>query len=92
MATRFRGVIPPVVTPLTADGEVDKVSFARSLNRMIDAGVDGLFTLGSSGEVAFSTDARRREIIQTVMEIVDGRVPVFVGCIEIGRASCWERV
>ena len=57
MATQFRGVIPPVVTPLTADGEVDKVSFARSLNRMIDAGVDGLFTLGSSGEVAFSTDA-----------------------------------
>ena len=52
MATQFRGVIPPVVTPLTADGEVDKVSFARSLNRMIDAGVDGLFTLGSSGEVA----------------------------------------
>lgn len=40
MATQFRGVIPPVVTPLTADGEVDKVSFARSLNRMIDAGVD----------------------------------------------------
>lgn len=82
MATQFRGVIPPVVTPLTADGEVDKVSFARSLNRMIDAGVDGLFTLGSSGEVAFSTDTRRREIIQTVMEIVDGRVPVFVGCID----------
>ena len=82
MTTQFRGVIPPVVTPLTADGEFDKVSFARSLNRMIDAGVDGLFTLGSSGEVAFSTDARRREIIQTVMEIVDGRVPVFVGCID----------
>ncbi len=59
MTTQFRGVIPPVVTPLTADGEVDKVSFARSLNRMIDAGVDGLFTLGSSGEVAFSTDASR---------------------------------
>ena len=82
MATQFRGVIPPVVTPLTADGQVDKVSFARSLNRMIDAGVDGLFTLGSSGEVAFSTDERRREIITTVMEIVDGRVPVFVGCID----------
>ncbi|EPI54348.1 dihydrodipicolinate synthase family protein, partial [Gardnerella vaginalis] len=56
MAEKFHGVIPPVVTPLTADGEVDVVSFERSLNRMIEAGVDGLFTLGSSGEVAFSTD------------------------------------
>lgn len=82
MTTQFRGVIPPVVTPLTASGEVDKASFARSINRMIDAGVDGLFTLGSSGEVAFSTDARRREIIETVMNAVDGRVPVLVGCID----------
>lgn len=45
MAEKFHGVIPPVVTPLTADGEVDVVSFERSLNRMIEAGVDGLFTL-----------------------------------------------
>lgn len=82
MTTQFRGVIPPVVTPLTASGEVDKASFVRSINRMIDAGVDGLFTLGSSGEVAFSTDARRREIIETVMNAVDGRVPVLVGCID----------
>ena len=82
MAEKFHGVIPPVVTPLTADGEVDVVSFERSLNRMIEAGVDGLFTLGSSGEVAFSTDKRRREIIETVMRIVDGRVPVLVGCID----------
>lgn len=82
MTEKFHGVIPPVVTPLTADGEVDVVSFERSLNRMIEAGVDGLFTLGSSGEVAFSTDKRRREIIETVMRIVDGRVPVLVGCID----------
>ena len=33
------------------------------INRMIDAGVDGLFFLGSSGEVVFSTDERRRQII-----------------------------
>ena len=63
MTEKFHGVIPPVVTPLTADGEVDVVSFQRSLNRKIDAGVDGLFTLGSSGEVAFSTDKRRRETV-----------------------------
>lgn len=82
MNSKFRGVIPPVVTPLTAAGEVDRVSFENSLNRMIDAGVNGLFVLGSSGEVAFSTDDRRKEIIQTAMEIVDGRVPVLVGCID----------
>lgn len=82
MNKQFRGVIPPVVTPLTADRQLDRASLERSLNRMIDAGVDGVFVLGSSGEVVFSTDERRREIIQASIEIVDGRVPVLVGCID----------
>lgn len=82
MAQQFHGVIPPAVTPLTARGGLDRPSFARSINRMIDAGVNGIFTLGSSGEVAFSTDDRRKEIVNAAIEIVDGRVPVLVGCID----------
>ncbi len=83
MAHSFSGVIPPVVTPLHADGSFDAASFERSINRMIDAGVHGLFILGSSGEVVFSSDARRREVIETAMRVVAGRVPVLVGCIDM---------
>ncbi|MFP7707462.1 dihydrodipicolinate synthase family protein [Trueperella sp. LYQ141] len=79
----FRGVIPPVVTPLTADGQLDIPSLERSLNRMIEAGVDGLFILGSSGEVVFCTDERRRQIIEATMRIVNKRVPVLVGAIDM---------
>ncbi|OKL49517.1 dihydrodipicolinate synthase family protein [Boudabousia liubingyangii] len=82
MNSKFRGVIPPVVTPLTADGQLDVESLERSINRMINAGVNGLFILGSSGEVVFSTDARRREIIENSIRITAGRVPVLVGCID----------
>jgi 4-hydroxy-tetrahydrodipicolinate synthase len=49
---------------------------------MIDAGVNGLFIMGSSGEVVFSTDERREEIISAAIEFVAGRVPVLVGCID----------
>ena len=79
---KFTGVIPPVVVPDTEDRKLDVVSFERSINRMIDAGVDGLFLLGSSGEVVFSTDERRDEVIREGIRIVDGRVPVFVGIID----------
>ena len=79
---KFKGVIPPVVTPLTQDGEFDEASYERSINRMIDAGVGGLFVLGSSGEVVFSTDERRKQIIEAAVRIVDHRVPVLVGCID----------
>ncbi|MFR3274379.1 MAG: dihydrodipicolinate synthase family protein [Collinsella phocaeensis] len=78
----FTGVYPPVVVPDTPDHELDVVSFERSINRMIDAGVDGLFFLGSSGEVVFSTDERRRQIISEAVRIVDHRVPVMVGIID----------
>ena len=80
--TKFSGVMPPVVVPDTDDRELDLVSFERSINRMIDAGVDGLFFLGSSGEVVFSTDKRRYEVIKEGIRIVDHRVPVFVGIID----------
>ncbi|MBV7363333.1 dihydrodipicolinate synthase family protein [Actinomycetaceae bacterium TAE3-ERU4] len=82
MTKKFHGVIPPVVTPLTENGELDVPSLERSLNRMIAAGIDGAFILGSSGEVVFSTDERRREIIKESIRIIDGRVPVLVGCID----------
>ena len=79
---RFSGVIPPVVVPLTKDRQLDVPSLDRSINRMIEAGVDGLFILGSSSEVVFSTDARRSEIIENTVRIVDGRVPVLAGIID----------
>lgn len=89
-SNRIRGVVPPVVTPLTSAGDFDEVSFERSLNRMIEAGVHGVFVLGSSGEVVFSTDARRREIISAAVRIVDRRIPVLVGCIDTETARVIE--
>lgn len=79
---KFSGVFPPVVVPDTEDRELDLVSFERSINRMIDAGVDGLFFLGSSGEVVFSTDERRMQVVREGLRIVDHRVPTFVGIID----------
>ena len=79
---KFTGVIPPVVVPLKQDRTLDVVSMERSINRMIDAGVDGLFILGSSSEVVFSTDARRAAVIENTVKFVDGRVPVLAGIID----------
>ena len=78
----FSGVVPPVVTADTPDHQLDVVSFERSINRLIEAGVDGLFFLGSSGEVVFATDERRDQIVREAVRIVDHRVPVLVGIID----------
>ncbi len=80
---QFKGVIPPVVIPLDANRQIDLVAFERTINRMIEAGVDGLFFLGSSGEVAFLTDAQRYHVLQEAVAIVGGRVPVLAGIIDM---------
>ena len=79
---KIRGVVPTVTVPDTDDHQLDVPSFERVINRMIDAGVDGLFFLGSTGEVVFSTDERRDQIVREAVRIVDHRVPVLVGIID----------
>lgn len=81
--SKFKGVIPPVVVPLTAEKELDVAAFERSINRMIDAGVHGLFFLGSSGEVAFLNDDQRYQVLEEAVRIVDHRVPVLAGVIDM---------
>ena len=65
--TTFSGIVPPIVTPLTLEGEVDTTSLERLLSLQIEAGVDGLFVLGSSGEVGYLTDAQRAQVVQTAI-------------------------
>ncbi|MGN9766388.1 dihydrodipicolinate synthase family protein [Micromonospora sp. SD12] len=81
-APRIAGVVPPVVTPLTEEGTVDIRSLERLVERLLAAGVDGIFALGSSGETVFLTDNQRDQVLETVVKTVGGAVPVIAGCIE----------
>ncbi|MBZ2199168.1 dihydrodipicolinate synthase family protein [Occultella gossypii] len=81
-ARAFQGVIPPLVTPLTADGRLDVPSLGRLIEHHIAGGVDGLFVLGSSGEVAFFEDEMRDEVLRESVRLVGGRVPVLAGIID----------
>jgi 4-hydroxy-tetrahydrodipicolinate synthase len=80
--TTFRGVVPPVVTPLTENYEVDYASLTRVIENLIDGGVHGLFVLGSSGEVIHYDMATRRKIIEHTIAVANGRAPVLAGVID----------
>lgn len=78
----LRGVVPPVCTPLDAQGDVDTGSLARLVEHLLVGGVHGLFALGSTSEVAYLTDEQRGAVLETVVNVVDGRVPVLAGVID----------
>ncbi|MEQ6896631.1 dihydrodipicolinate synthase family protein [Microbacterium sp. KR10-403] len=79
----FRGVVPPVATPLLPDGTIDVESLRRLVDRLVTGGVDGLFALGSTGETAYFTDEQRVLIAETIVDAAAGRVPVIAGAIEL---------
>ncbi|MEU6451703.1 dihydrodipicolinate synthase family protein [Streptomyces sp. NPDC046979] len=89
--TPLRGVIPPVITPLTPAGEVDTGSVRRLTEHLITAGVHGLFLLGSSGETAYLTDAQRLTALEAAVDAAAGRVPVLAGVIETTTARVLDR-
>lgn len=87
----FTGVIPPVVTPLAADGEIDVRSLERLVGFLIEGGVTGLFALGSSGEVAYLTDDERARVLDVIVGAAGGQVPVVAGAIETTTNRVVER-
>ena len=89
---RFTGVIPPLVTPLTSDRRLDVAGLERVIDRLIAGGVHGIFALGSTGEVVFTTDAMRRQVITEVVRLVRGRVPVLAGVVDTQTARVLEHV
>ncbi|MCK6210486.1 dihydrodipicolinate synthase family protein [Georgenia sp. EYE_87] len=89
---RLRGIVPPVVTPFTAEGDVDVPSLERVTEHLLASGVHGVFVLGSTGEVAYLTDDQRDLVVRTVVGTVAGRVPVLAGAIDLTSARVVEQV
>lgn len=75
----FRGVAPALVTPFTADDEIDERAFRDLIEKQIEGGVDGLVVLGTTGENPTVTEAERHRLVNTAVEAAAGRVPVIVG-------------
>ena len=77
---KFSGSFTVMVTPFTEDGsKIDYSTLRRFVDWQISNGVPGLIPLGSTGEFLSITDEERREIVTTIIQQVDGRVPVLVG-------------
>ncbi len=73
------GIIPPLVTPLQNRDQLDHAGLERLIQHVLDGGVSGLFILGTTGEAPSLGYRLRRELINRVCALVDGRVPVLVG-------------
>jgi len=75
----LKGIIPPMITPLTNEGALDIRGLENLVEHLISGGVHGVFLLGTNGEGPSLTYTLRKELIKTACRMIDGRVPVLVG-------------
>jgi 4-hydroxy-tetrahydrodipicolinate synthase len=73
------GMFVPIVTPFSRDGELDLATLRTCLRFWLKCGVSGFVPCGSNGEAPFLSREERMRVIQTVMDEVNGKVPVVAG-------------
>lgn len=75
------GIFPPLFTPLTADGELDREAFRADIDYQLQFGVTGLVVGGSTGEGHALDREELIELTKIAVEHVAGRVPIMTGII-----------
>lgn len=75
----YRGIIPPIITPLKDRDTLDAEGLERLVEHMLAGGVHGIFALGTTGEAPGLSYRLRREMVERTCRLVKGRVPVLVG-------------
>ncbi len=76
---QLRGIIPPVVTPMTADQELDLPGLRAHIDHMLAHGVHGIFVLGTTGEFYALDDREKQAVVAAAVAHCRGTSPVYVG-------------
>src|SRR5262245_28105083 len=73
------GIVPPLISPLDADGHVDEPAIDLLVEHVLTGGCSGLFILGGCGEGAWLTSTQRGRVVRAMARSAGGRVPVLAG-------------
>lgn len=76
----IHGIIAAMLTPMNRDESICYDELRTQTDRMIDAGLHGLFCLGTNGEAYAISESEKIKVMTTVVDQCAGRAPVFAGC------------
>ena len=76
----FKGLGIALITPFQEDGSVDYSALKRLVQYQLDNGADFFCILATTGETPVLTAEEKQTIKNLVVELVQGRVPILMGC------------
>ena len=92
MDKKYYGVVPPIITPIDKNENVDEEGFRKLLNHCIEGGLHGIFVAGSNGETMALTQKERDKAIKIAIDEVNGRVPVMSGVMDSSTRRVIENI
>ncbi len=75
----LQGTFTAIVTPFDTTGQVDWPRLRRLVEIQIEAGVDGIVPVGTTGESPSLSYEEHMKVIQTTIEAANGRLTVIAG-------------
>ena len=75
----FSGLATALYTPLT-NNKIDYPVLSEMIDEQIDAGVDAIVLLGTTGESPTITEKERIQVIKYAVSAVRKRIPLIIGC------------
>ena len=79
MTSQLKGTGVALITPFTADGQVDTKALANIVNYVIDGGVEFIVVLGTTSEAPTLTKEEKKIVRSTIIEANKGRLPLVLG-------------
>ncbi len=75
----FGQVLVALVTPMTADGEVDWDATEKHIDYVVSNGADGVVVTGTTGETSTLTDAEKIKLVEVGKSVAAGRAKIITG-------------
>lgn len=76
---RLRGLLLPLPTPFTAEGEVDAAALSANITRWRETGVTGYVALGSTGERVHLDEREYQLVLATARAVVPATQALIAG-------------
>ena len=86
----INGVIPAMITSFNKDESINKEGIKKTINYLISEKVNGLYITGSTGETFLMSQDEKKQVIEIIVEEVNGRVPVIAHIGSIGTKITTE--
>ncbi|MGB8326839.1 MAG: 4-hydroxy-tetrahydrodipicolinate synthase [Steroidobacteraceae bacterium] len=87
----FTGSLVALVTPMHADGAIDRDAWSRLLEFQLASGTSGIVVGGTTGESPTLTESEMRDLAVAAVDRCRGRIPVIAGVGTSSTAATVER-